>query len=132
MAKDNVELNRIKAIATIETSKMLEIDDTDDVKEFLAARAVNRDSNDAPPQYKLEKSTKKLGAVCLSAGPLPEEVRACESRKNEPFSFNRLIPFALASLVPCLLHPSIRCCRRQMSLSVSRRSSTLLSDSSRS
>ena len=85
MAKDNVELNRIKAIATIETSKMLEIDDTDDVKEFLAARAVNWDSNDAPPQYKLEKSSKKLGAVCLSAGPLPE------TTPNVAFSIQKVI-----------------------------------------
>ncbi|GMI21854.1 hypothetical protein TrCOL_g53 [Triparma columacea] len=72
MAKDNVELNRIKGIATIETSKLLEIDDTDDVKEFLRTRCVNWDSNDAPVNYQLCKTTKKLGATCLSAGPLPE------------------------------------------------------------
>ena len=72
MAKDNVELNRIKGIATIETSKLLEDDDTNDVKEFLSSRCMNWDSNPAPAGYQLCKQTKRLGATCLSAGPLPE------------------------------------------------------------
>jgi len=73
LAKDNVEMNRIKAIATIETSQLLEEDDPDDVKEFLSTRTINWDSDDqAPKQYRLCKQARKLGALCLSAGPLPE------------------------------------------------------------
>jgi len=72
LSKDNVEMNRIKAIGTVETSMMLENDDPDDVKEFLSTRAINWDSNDATAQFKLNKQTRKLGQICLSAGPLPE------------------------------------------------------------
>ncbi|GMH86655.1 hypothetical protein TrVE_jg10699 [Triparma verrucosa] len=73
MAKDNVELNRIKGIATIESSQTVADDDSQDIKEFLTTRSINWDSNNAPAQYKLEKSSKKLGTICLSAGPLPEK-----------------------------------------------------------
>jgi len=64
----------VKAIATIETSKLLEDDDTDDVKEFLTTRTINWDSSPtAPLNHNLAKSAKKLGTgACLSAGPLPD------------------------------------------------------------
>ncbi len=73
LAKDNVELNRIRAIATIETSRLGEIDDTDDVREFLTQRCLNYDSSDSPASYEIKRTSKKLGAICLSAGPLPED-----------------------------------------------------------
>jgi hypothetical protein len=74
LAKDNVELNRIKAIATIEASKLSELDDTDDVKEFMTTRCINWDSDErAPEGHNMEKNAKKLGTgVSLSAGKLPD------------------------------------------------------------
>lgn len=62
------EENRIKAIATIEASLILEEDDAQDVKNVLLTRAVNWESSPAPAGYRLTDRAQRLGCTCLSVG----------------------------------------------------------------
>lgn len=62
------EENRIKAIATIEASLILEEDDAQDVKNILLTRAVNWESSPAPAGYRLTDRAQRLGCTCLSVG----------------------------------------------------------------
>lgn len=62
------EVNRIRALVTIEASHIIEEDDPADVKEFIDRIAVDLECDQVPRGYRLGISSRKLGCKCISLG----------------------------------------------------------------
>ena len=62
------EVNRIRALITIEASHIIEEDDPADVKELIDRIAINLECDSVPRGYKLGISSRKLGCKCISLG----------------------------------------------------------------
>lgn len=82
-SKEYEEPNRIKAIVTIEASKMVEVDDGGDIKVLFRDIAVNMEMNEAPKGFQLEYLRKKLSVQTVSLG-LPVGVK---EKQNEHDSY---------------------------------------------
>jgi hypothetical protein len=62
------EINRIKAMVTIEASHIIEVDDTVEEKQLVDKIAINLECDAVPRGYRLGISSRKLGCRCLSLG----------------------------------------------------------------
>jgi serum/glucocorticoid-regulated kinase 2 len=82
-SKEYEEPNRIKAIVTIEASKIVEVDDGGDIKVLFRDIAVNMEMNVAPKGSVLEYIRKKLSVQTVSLG-LPAGVT---EKENEHVSY---------------------------------------------
>ena len=65
------EINRIKALVTIEASTIIEEDDPSDVRAAINDMAVNMECNSAPKGYQLTYRKAKLGCTSISLGLPP-------------------------------------------------------------
>lgn len=69
--QDSSDVNKIRAIVTIEASTFAEEDDAVDIRRFVGSLVVNMECNSAPRGYRLTYRKDKLGCTSISLGLPP-------------------------------------------------------------
>jgi len=81
------EVNRIVAVACIESSSLLESDDAKDISDFIASRFMDWEQTEFPEGFLVSGTRVKLGCVALSVGQM-----GADETRNAAWSVGRAMP----------------------------------------